>query len=202
MHFVPASIFAKLSDGSELLLREVTAADRERAIDAFDRLNSGDIAMRFWRDLIDINDELLDRLTSADQINHLAWCALNPERLEDPGYGAGSVWRLKNDPSVGEISLTILPDYQGRGLGIVLFGLLWVLARLLGMQILRANVLNANHRALSWFKRLGGEVHSHGAFYEIDFCLMDNALAASEIPSQVELTRWIHFFQTEFGGES
>ena len=201
MHFVPASISVNLRDGSELLLREVTVADRERAMDAFDRLSAGDVAMRFWRDLIDIDDALLDRLTSADQINHLVWCALNPDRLEDPGYGAGSVWKLKADPSVGEISITILPDYQGRGLGIVLFALLWVLARLLGMQILRANVLNANLRALSWFRRLGGEVHSHGAFYEIDFCLMDNALAASEIPSQVELARWIHFFKIEFGGE-
>ncbi len=201
MHFIPASISTSLSDGSEFLLREVTPADRERAIDAFDRLSAGDVAMRFWRDLIDIDDALLDRLTSADQINHLAWCALNPDRLEDPGYGAGSVWRLKTNPSVAEISLTVLPDFQGRGIGIVLFALLWVLARLLGVQTLRANVLNANHRALSWFKRLGGEVHPHGAFYEIDFCLSDNAYAASEVSSQVELARWIHFFQIEFTGD-
>ncbi len=202
MHFVPAAIPAKLRDGSELLLREVTVADRERAMDAFDRLSAGDVAMRFWRDLIDLDDALLDRLTRADQIDHLAWCALNPDRLEDPGYGAGSVWRLKTDPSVGEISLTILPDYQGRGLGIVLFALLWVLSRMLGTKTLRANVLNSNVRALSWFESLGGEVHSQGAFYEIDFCLSNIVQETPQIPSQVELARWIQFFQTEFGGEA
>jgi len=202
MHFVPASISTKLNDATELLLREVTSADRERAVNAFDRLSAGDVAMRFWRDLIDIDDALLDRLTSADQINHLAWCALNPDRLEDPGYGAGSLWRLKADPSVAEISLTILPDFQGRGIGIVLFALLWVLARLLGVQTLRANVLNANHRALLWFKRLGGEVHSHGAFYEIDFCLKEPTDDAAKITRHTELARWISFFQTEFGGEA
>jgi ribosomal protein S18 acetylase RimI-like enzyme len=200
MHFVPAAIPAKLSDGSELLLREVTVDDRERAMDAFDRLSAGDVAMRFWRDLIAIDDDLLDRLTSADQINHIVWCAINPDRLEDPGYGAGSVWRLKTDPSVGEISITVLPDYQGRGLGVVLFSLLWVLSRLLGMETLRANVLNANIRALSWFKRLGGEVHSQGAFYEIDFSLCSQVQADSRIPCQVDLAHWVEFFQEQFSG--
>ena len=201
MHFIPESISTSLSDGAEFLLREVTPADRERTMDAFDRLSAGDVAMRFWRDLIDVDEALLDRLTNADQINHLVWCALKPDQLEDPGYGGGSVWRLEDDPSVGEISLTVLPDYQGRGFGVVLFALLWVLARLLGMQILRANVLNANHRALAWFKKLGGAVQPQGAFYEIDFRLMNEPHAASEITRQAELARWIEFFQTEFGGE-
>ena len=202
MHFVPASISTKLNDGSKLLLREVTEADRDRALDAFDRLSSTDVAMRFWRDLIDIDDSMLNRLIRADQINHLAWCALNPDRLEDPGFGAGSVWRLQTDPSVGEISLTVLPDYQGRGHGIILFALLLVLARLLGMQTLRANVLSTNLRALSWFTRLGGDVRTYPAFHEIEFNLMGSENGSSKNSSQQDLARWIHFFQAEFGGES
>lgn len=199
MHFVPASISSELKDGTQLLLREVSIADRERALDAFDRLSADDVAMRFWRDLINLDESLLDRLTRADQINHLAWCALNPDRMDEPGYGAGSVWRLKEDHQVGEVSLTVIPEYQGRGVGLVLFALLWVLARLLGMRTLRANVLVANHRAVSWFTNLGGELHSHGAFYEIDF----NLLVRNQIECdhQKALYQWIELFDREFSGK-
>ncbi|MFD2157509.1 GNAT family N-acetyltransferase [Rubritalea tangerina] len=192
MHFVPESIQIRLEDGTDVLLREAGEKDRERALDAFDRMGPEDVRMRFWRDLIELDEDMLDRLVRADQINHLAWCALNPDRLDDdPGYAAASVWRMEDGS--GEISITVLPDYQGRGIGLVLFALMWVLAEVLGMSGLKANVLRTNVRAVSWFSGLGGEMVGHSQYLEFQFNL------STKVRND-KLAYWLAVFREEFVG--
>jgi len=129
MHFVPESITVELGSGFRMLLREVVAGDRERALEAFDRLSVSSVHHRFWRNLAGLDEKMVDRLVIADQINHVAWCALDPENLEDPGYGACSMWRFEDDPMGAEISFTVLDAYQGRGVGTVLMAVLRVLTK-------------------------------------------------------------------------
>lgn len=199
MHFVPASITVQLKDGTPVLLREVSEADRERALDAFDRMSVGDVYLRFWNHINELDENLLTRLTRTDQVNHLGWCALNPDDLDEPGYGAGSLWRSEHDSTVGELSLTVLPTYQGRGLGTVLLAMMWVLARYLGMQTLRNNVLSSNLRVVLWLKSLGGIAKDDRSHTVIDFDLTRPLDVVS--PQQAKLARWIDFFDQQFGAE-
>lgn len=197
MHIVPESIRVKLTSGFRMLLREVVPEDRARALEAFDRLSVGSVHHRFWTDLSILDEKMVDRLVIADQINHVAWCALDPDNLDDPGYGACSLWRYSDDPTSAEISFTILDAFQGRGIGTVLMAVLWVLAKRLGIDLLRANVLVGNRRAVAWFMELGGRVVESGEVAEIDFVLDEEGEFGGE--KRVEMLKWVEFFEEEFG---
>lgn len=197
MHFIPESITTRLSDGQKVLLREVTPGDRDRALAGFDKLSVESVYFRFWNDLLDLNESMLDRLTNADQINHIVWCALDPEDDENPGFGAASLWRCEDDPSMAEVSFTVLDEYQSRGIGTLLLALMWRLGEKLGINMLRANVLMDNKRAIHWLIQIGGRAVEQRGICEIDILLDENE--DIQTPKRSELLFWLDVLRGEFG---
>lgn len=196
MHFVPESIEVTTRGGLQVLLREVNRSDEKRALAAFDQLSVDTIYQRFWSNLVTLNRSMVERLVVADQVDHIAWCAMNPSDPDGIGYGAASLWRCGRGSSGAEISFTVLDASQGKGLGTVLMGLLWVLARRLDIEFLRANVLSSNRGAVRWFLDLGGRLTDRGEFCEIDFFLGEESSGAGA--KREELEGWIQFFEKEF----
>ncbi|GAA5494328.1 hypothetical protein Rhal01_00488 [Rubritalea halochordaticola] len=197
MHFIPESITVRLEDGQKVLLREVRPSDRERALAGFEKLSVESVYFRFWNDLLELSDSMLDRLTRADQINHLVWCALDPDNDENPGFGAASIWRYEDDPQMAEISFTVLDEYQSRGIGTLLLAVLWILAEKLGINMLRANVLPENARAIKWLVHLGGRAVEQKGICEIDLLLDESEDIQTE--KRQELLVWLDQLRGEFG---
>lgn len=147
-----------LPDGARAQLRPLTPADKPRVQEAFRRLSHSSRYSRFFTPLEVLDGALLDRLTSADGVDHVVWAALDPDRPNDPGMGAASFWRSQSDPVEAEFSLTIADEHQGRGIGSLLLATLWILARRVGIERFRLIALSENFPVIHWMETIGATI--------------------------------------------
>jgi len=142
-----------LGDGTALRLRPVLPADQWRLLEA-DELVSAKTRYRRFFSLTGITPATARYLTEVDYIDHFVWVAIDGE---DIGVGGASYIRSTSDPSVADISFSIMDDYQGRGLGSLLMGALAVAARRHGISRFSADVLSENAPMVVILNRAGME---------------------------------------------
>lgn len=150
----PGEIGYVLRDGLHFRLRPVRAEDRRRLLEGFSKLSEKTRHQRFFRSMTSLNEQDLDYLTQVDQRDHVAWAAVD-WTAEERGMGLGRLIRLAEEPTVGEFALVVIDEYQRRGLGTVLLGLLLLLAEPLGLRALRGVVLSDNEAMLRMMVSLG-----------------------------------------------
>ena len=104
-----------LRDGSMVLIRQVQAADAPLVADGFARLS----AESRWTRCLGAKKELspaeLRYLVDVDHYDHEALGAL--EHPGGQGVGIARYIRQPSDPQTAEIAVTVIDDWQGRGLG-------------------------------------------------------------------------------------
>ena len=109
---VPADYCAthRLADGTEVRLRLLGPADRERLLAAFDRLSPESRYRRFFTVTPRLPEKLLRRLLDTDGWNHFAIGA--ETATEDPtdaeGVGVARFIRLNDAPDVAEAAVTVV----------------------------------------------------------------------------------------------
>lgn len=151
-----------LDDGTPILLRPITPADRAYLQQAWAHLSEQSRYLRFFAPISDLSDKQLDYLTDLDQHDHVAWGALHPDD-ELAGLGVGRFIRIPDEPHTAEIAITIIDPYQRRGVGSVLFALLYLRAMEESVTTLRAYLLPKNQPLTQRLQALGGEVgHENG----------------------------------------
>lgn len=182
-----------LKDGSRAQLRPLTPADKPRVQEAFRRLSRESRYSRFFTPMVVLDGALLDRLTSADGVDHVVWAALDPDRPQDPGLGAASCWRSPTDPAEAEFSVTVADEHQGRGIGTLLLATLWILARRIGIERFRLISLSENFPVIHWMETIGASVDCEsGTVCEMVVDLRDDAKAAIPMtPEGDELLDWL-----------
>jgi GNAT superfamily N-acetyltransferase len=112
---------------------------------------------RFMAPVTELSEEQLTKLTEIDYVNHFAWIAMRADRPEE-GMGVARYVRLEEEPTVAEAAITVLDDYQGRGLGTLLLALLAVAARAAGIERFRAYVLEENAPMLAMLEGMGATI--------------------------------------------
>jgi GNAT superfamily N-acetyltransferase len=135
-----------LRDGSKVILRPAVSADRELLVKGFERLSPESRYRRFFAPMKEMSPPLLDYLTSVDYRDHFAWAALSAEPGPEGrpmGVGVGRYVRLE-DPEAAEMAVTVVDDWQGRGLGRVLLDALVFEALENGITRLEGDVLVEN----------------------------------------------------------
>lgn len=167
-------IGATLRDGTRVLIRMVDPDDRSQFVEGFQRLSTRSRYLRFHTAVEELDERQLDYLTQVDQVDHVAWVAVDLDDPGRPGIGVARFVRLNDEPTVAEAAITVLDAYQGRGLGTMLLEVLADAARARGITTFRAYVLGENHAMLSVLDRLGPTRTKHQrGVYEIDVDLMD-----------------------------
>lgn len=153
---VTNTIHFHLEDDTPVELSAITPEDRERLRDGFALVSPASRYLRFFSALSYLSDSQLRYLTELDQHNHVAWGAISLEDTDHPGLGIGRFIRTEPDSPTAEIALTVIDDFQRRGIGTALFGVLYLEAMRVGVKTLRAFVLPANQFLADLLIQLGG----------------------------------------------
>jgi GNAT superfamily N-acetyltransferase len=146
-----------LADGTRVLFRPISPEDKGRLQEGLRRLSPESRYRRFFRYIEHFTEEQLVYLTELDFENHFAWIAVLPDETGQPGVGVGRWIRLAEKPTLAEGAVTVLDDYQGKGIGSTL---LWLLARSAvekGINYFVAYVTATNRPMLALLEELGAQ---------------------------------------------
>jgi GNAT superfamily N-acetyltransferase len=132
-----------LPDGTPVLVRPIRPDDKGLLRQGFDRLSPASRYRRFLAPIDELSDAELRYLTEIDYVDHFAWAAVRADRPGE-GMGVARYIRLKDEPEVAEAAVTVIDEYQGKGLGTLLLALLGAAAVTAGIMTFRAYVLVGN----------------------------------------------------------
>lgn len=191
MTFDPATQFhLHLRDGTPVLVRSMKPDDRDRIAEAFRRLSPESRYFRFWTRFRELNPRFIEELCSPDQMDHVGWVMIHPDRDDIPGLGGGSFWRLADRPDTAEASFTVADEFQGRGVGTLLLAVLWEHARFLGIRQFMGRVLDSNLTMRAWWDALGATAIQVPRGWEMTLLLDEGLL--EETHAAASLRHWLH----------
>ncbi|HEV2671883.1 MAG TPA: GNAT family N-acetyltransferase [Gemmatimonadales bacterium] len=180
---VPPGEF-RLRDGLRVRVRPIRPEDRDRLQVGLHRLSAASRYQRFHAAVAELSPEQLRGLTEVDQVNHIAWIALDPAVPGEPALGVARCIRLPLEPRTAEVAVTVLDACQGRGLGTLLLGLLSESAARQGIRTFRAYVRADNDAMLRIFKDLGADVGElEEGVYRLDIPVPEDPAAVPDTPT-------------------
>lgn len=105
----------RLRDGSMVLIRPVGADDGDLLAEGFKRLSDRSRRLRFLSGKSRLSRADLAYFTQLDHHDHEAVGALDPE--DGRGLGVARYIRSSRDPDCAEVAVTVVDEWQHRGLG-------------------------------------------------------------------------------------
>ena len=172
-----------LRDGSTVLIRQVQPADAPLLADGFARLSDRSRRMRFLYRKDSLSAAELRYLTDIDHHDHEALGAL--DHLGGRGVGVARYVRDTADPQAAEIAVTIVDDWQGRGLGTELFARLSGRARAAGIRRFTALVAEDNAAMAGLLRKVRADrVGRNGGTADYEITLAQPASASQVAASQ------------------
>ena len=142
----------RLRDDSIVVVRPIEAGDRAALARAFERLSEQSRYQRFLTSISELSASELRYLSEVDHHDHEALVAFDP-RTGD-GVGVARFVRLEDGTSA-EAAVTVVDDWQGRGLGTLLTQLLAERARQEGIKRFLALLLAPNEQVPDVLAALG-----------------------------------------------
>jgi GNAT superfamily N-acetyltransferase len=163
---------ARLPDGRRVRLRPVEPSDADLLRSGFEHLSEESRYRRFLAPMPELSDAMVSYLTRVDHRDHEAIVALD----DVTGEGVG-IARYVRDPSqrdLAEAAVTVIDDWQGRGLGTLLLEGLADRAREEGISRFTALLLATNEEMIELLESLGPirVVDREGATLEVEIPLL------------------------------
>ena len=149
-----------LRDGSKVVIRQVRGTDAPLLADGFSRLSARSRQMRFLTRKDELTQAELRYFTEVDHHDHEALAALN--YADGRGVGITRYVRDAGDPQAAEIAVTIVDEWQGRGLGTELLAQLTGRARCEGISRFTALVSADNAAMAGLLRNMGAELAGRG----------------------------------------
>lgn len=160
-----------LRDGTRVTIRPVIPDDKERFLDGFSRLSPRSRYRRFMAPLDELTPDMLAQFTEVDYVDHFAYVALLADEPGERGIGVARYVRLEDEPDVAEAAVTVIDEFQGRGLGTILLEALGEVALENGIRSFRGYLLLENRPMLELLEQMGAtaEFESPGLYrVEVD----------------------------------
>ena len=155
----PLTLRTRLRVGTPVLVRTLRPADREELLRGFARLSAASRRFHFLAPLHKLTSNQVRELTEVDQLNHVTFAARDLGRPRRPGIGAARFVRLEKNPAVAEFAITVVDEYQHRGLGTLFLQLLLSAAQALRVRTLRGFLLADNLAMLRLLQKFGAGWH-------------------------------------------
>jgi GNAT superfamily N-acetyltransferase len=143
----------RLRDGSEVVVRPIRSDDRDAVATAFERLSEQSRYQRFMTAVDELSPSQLEYLTDVDHHDHEALVAF--DAVSGDGVGVARFVRDPEIPTSAEAAVTVIDDWQGRGLGVALCNLLAERAREEGITRFTALLLATNDQMHDVLASLG-----------------------------------------------
>jgi GNAT superfamily N-acetyltransferase len=143
---------AVLRDGSGVRIRQGHSSDKELLLRGFERLGPESRYRRFLAPMPDLSEGMVRYLTEIDHHDHEAMIALDEATGE--GIGVARYVRDAERPDVAEVAVTVIDDWQGRGLGTLLLEMISARAREEGITTFTALMLATNQEMIDLLSRL------------------------------------------------
>lgn len=161
-----------LRDGSAVLIRPVRSTDAPLLADGFARLSERSRRLRFLGRKATLTEAGLRYFTHVDHHDHEALGAL--DHVRGGGVGIARYVRDRENPAAAEIAVTIVDDWQGRGLGGELLARLADRARQEGIRRFTAVVAAGNAAAAGLLRNSGASlIHRGPGIVEYEMELAD-----------------------------
>lgn len=183
------SLRLTLDDGTPVLLRPISPEDAPLIQEGLKKLSVASRISRFFTPLSQLSESQLDYLTHVDQADHVAWGALDLSSDEVLGLGIGRFTRLPSEPHVAEVALAVVDTAQHHGLGSLLLGVLYCLARSHDVTTFRAVVMAHNQGIIERLRAIGGVVHYEEGQVIIDVPVVTDTDDLPSNPTADELKR-------------
>ena len=142
----------RLRDGAEVVVRPIRPDDKGALSTGFERLSEQSRYQRFMSAITELSVADLRYLTEVDHRDHEALIAFDAASGEP--VGVGRFVRL-DDGESAEAAVTIVDEWQGRGVGTALCGLLADRARDEGIARFTALLLAENDQMFDLLATLG-----------------------------------------------
>ena len=165
----PAAVTAgtvALRDGSEVVIRQVRSADAPLLADGFARLSPESRRLRFLRRKDELTSAELRYFTDIDHHDHEALGAL--DQADGRGVGVARYVRDADDRRSAEIAVTVVNDWQGRGLGTELLAQLSGRARAAGIRRFTA-LVSADNAAMAALLRSASADPVHREYGTVEY---------------------------------
>jgi GNAT superfamily N-acetyltransferase len=146
----------ELRDGSEIVMRQIRPGDKGALRDGFERMSPESRYRRFFAPLERLSERDLRYLTEVDHHDHEALIAFE-NRTGVPVAAARYV--RSSEPEEAEVAVTVVDDWQGRGVATALLESLVERAREENVARFVALVLSENTGALEMFSHLAPDAH-------------------------------------------
>jgi RimJ/RimL family protein N-acetyltransferase len=145
-----------LRDGSQVLIRRIQSTDAPLLADGFTRLSADSRRTRFLTAKKELSAAELRYLTEVDHHDHEALGALN--HADGRGVGIARYIRDAENPRTAEIAVTVVDDWQRRGLGTELLTQLSDRARQEGIRRFTALVATDNVAVAALLRNMSADL--------------------------------------------
>jgi GNAT superfamily N-acetyltransferase len=142
-----------LRDGTRVRIRQGRRSDRELLRRGFQRLSPESRYRRFLAPMPRLPEAAVRRLTDIDHCDHEAMIALDEQGTE--ALGVARYVRDPERPEAAEVAVTVVDDWQGRGVGTLLLEVISARAREEGIRTFTAWMLAHNREMMDLFRHLG-----------------------------------------------
>lgn len=147
---------SRLPDGTRALILPLLPQDREALSTGYDHLSDESRVHRFMAGVPHLTDAMLAHLVDeVDGVDHvaLALVTINDDDVGTPA-GVARIIRYPEAPTTADVAVTVVDEWQGRGVaGVLLAELLQ--ARPHGVTQLVTRVAGDNPASLAMLRRLG-----------------------------------------------
>ena len=157
IHPYPASLETTLTlrDGFELPVRPIRPEDAEIERAAVDGLSPESRYNRFMYQMGKITPRMLARFTQIDYDREMALIGVINDNTPDAQMVSVVRYVTNPDGESCEFALTVVDEWQARGLGSRMMNLLMEAARERGLKTMEGDVLATNRKMLRLCERLG-----------------------------------------------
>jgi len=152
-----AAVTAVLADGTEVELRPVGPDDKPLLKQGMAMLSPASRRLRFMSPIENLSRSQLAYLTEIDHESHLAWGVM----VAGQPVAIGRLVRLTGSPKVAEIAITVVDDWQGRGVGTLLVRVLAEIGRSVDIERVSFEALPENEGIVRLLGRFGA-THAFG----------------------------------------